>query len=410
MPEAFGQWGVGGVHPDQPMSGLSGGQKTRVLLAGITIHSAETVLLDEPSNHLDTDGRTILYDYIRTTKNTLVVVSHDRTLLNLLSRVAEVGRSGITVYGGNYDLYIEQKGIALDALDRDIRGREKALRKAKEAEREAIQRQQRLDVRGKKKQEKAGLPTISMNTFRNNAEKSTARMKDVHAEKTGSIERQLDQLRKELPDKDKMRFGFGDPALHRGKVLVSISGVNFVFGGRRLWSQPPDLEIVSGQRLAIRGANGSGKTTLIRMVLGDLQPSEGSIAKAGFASVYIDQDYSLIGDRLTVAEQARAFNNSGLREHEIKSRLARFLFGPDHWEKPCGVLSGGEKMRLCLCCLTIGAQSPDMIVLDEPTNNLDIQNIEILTAAINEYRGTLVVVSHDECFLQEAGVSLDHFL
>lgn len=422
--EAFNFWGIGGMALSQQMERLSGGQKTKVLLAGIMIHDAATVLLDEPSNHLDTSGRELLYQYIQSTKNTLVVVSHDRTLLNFPGKVAELSRRGIAVYGGNYDLYVEQKGIASKALSQDIRSQEKALRKARETEREALQRQQKLDARGKRRQEKAGLPTISMNTFRNNAEKSTARMKDVHAEKTGSIEEQLDLLRKELPDKDKMRLDLDDSKLHTGKVLVTMNDVNFDYGSGLLWRQPVNLSILSGQRLAIKGANGSGKTTLIRMILGELPPSMGTINRSNLNAIYIDQDYSLIGNysgignhsdgqspnMLTVAAQAQAFNTGGLREHEIKNRLTRFLFGPGHWEKPCSALSGGEKMRLCLCCLTIAAQSPDMIVLDEPTNNLDIQNIEILTAAINEYRGTLVVVSHDQWFLKEVGVRLNHFL
>jgi ATPase subunit of ABC transporter with duplicated ATPase domains len=120
--------------------------------------------------------------------------------------------------------------------------------------------------------------------------------------------------------------------------------------------------------------------------------------------VYIDQDYSLIANGLKVYEQAQRFNSSALQEHEIKIRLTRFLFTKDYWDKPCGDLSGGEKMRLMLCCLTISNQAPDIIVLDEPTNNLDIQNIEILTAAINEYEGTLIVVSHDEYFLEEINI------
>jgi ATPase subunit of ABC transporter with duplicated ATPase domains len=105
-----------------------------------------------------------------------------------------------------------------------------------------------------------------------------------------------------------------------------------------------------------------------------------------------------------VYEQAQKFNTSALQEHEIKIRLNRFLFIKDDWDKFCSSLSGGEKMRLILCCLTISNQSPDIIVLDEPTNNLDIPNIEILTAAINEYQGTLLVVSHDETFLEQAKI------
>jgi ATPase subunit of ABC transporter with duplicated ATPase domains len=106
-----------------------------------------------------------------------------------------------------------------------------------------------------------------------------------------------------------------------------------------------------------------------------------------------------------VYEQAQQFNTSALQEHEIKTRLSRFLFTKDDWDKPCIALSGGEKMRLMLCCLTISSESPDLIILDEPTNNLDIQNREILTAAINEYQGTLIIVSHDEYFLGQTNIN-----
>src|SRR5690606_7132176 len=116
---------------------------------------------------------------------------------------------------------------------------------------------------------------------------------------------------------------------------------------------------------------------------------------------YIDQDYSLIKGEFSVYDQAQEYNTNGLLEHEVKIRLNRFLFDQEQWTKPCHILSGGERMRLALCCLSIGYQSPDIIILDEPTNNLDIQNIEILTHAINGYQGTLLVVSHDEIFLNE---------
>ncbi|MEO5997777.1 MAG: hypothetical protein ABIN89_13630 [Chitinophagaceae bacterium] len=142
------------------MKTRSGGQKTSVFLAGIIINRPEIVLLDEPGNHLDTPNRSILYKDIKTTTNTLVVVSHDRTLLNLLGTVYELSKRGITVYGGNYDFYAEQKRVEGEALKQDVKSKEKAFRKAKETERESLERQQKLDVRGKKKLEKAGRPTF----------------------------------------------------------------------------------------------------------------------------------------------------------------------------------------------------------------------------------------------------------
>ncbi len=399
--EAFAHWQLDDLELSRKMETLSGGQKTKVFLAGLMIHRQPMVLLDEPSNHLDNAGRELLYDYIQSTTSTLVVVSHDRTLLNLLDTVFELSKKGITVYGGNYEFYAAQKIMEGAVMDRDLKSKEKALRKAKETERESMEREQKLDARGKKKQEKAGLPTISMNTLRNNAEKSTSKMKGVHAAKVGAILEELQQLREALPDLDKMKMYFGASSLHKGKVLVKATGINFHYGDTMLWKQGLDIELRSGERVVIKGGNGSGKTTLLKMILGEAQPATGTLDRSGIKAIYIDQDYSLIDNELSVYEQAQLFNAGGLQEHEVKIRLSRFLFTPAYWDKPCGTLSGGEKMRLMLCALTIGSQAPDLIVLDEPTNNLDIQNIEILTYAINAYQGTLLVVSHDEYFLKQ---------
>ncbi len=403
--EALSRWELDGFDLFHKMGNLSGGQKTKVFLAGIHIHKPQIVLLDEPSNHLDTQSRQMLYQYIQSTNNTLVVVSHDRTLLNLLNTVYELSKHGITTYGGNYDFYVEQKTIEAEAFNEELKGKEKALRKAKEIERESLERQQKLDARGKKKQEKAGVPTIALNTLRNNAEKSTSRMKDVHAEKVGGIAQGLNDLRKALPGKEKMKLGFDDSALHKGKILVTAEQINYSYTDTSPWKQALDLLITSGERIAIKGVNGSGKTTLIKIILGELQPAIGTIQHTdNIRSVYIDQDYSLIDNSRTIYEQAQQYNAENMQEHEVKSRLTHFLFTKGDWDKSCAALSGGEKMRLILCCLTLQNQSPDIIVLDEPTNNLDIQNIEILTTAINEYRGTLILISHDTYFLEQVNI------
>ena len=400
--EALNYWKLTNINLVQTMETLSGGQKTKVFLAGLSIHQPELILLDEPSNHLDTQGRQLLYDCIKATQSTLIVVSHDRKLLNLLNTVCELNKNEITVYGGNYDFYTEQKQMEKDALNHNIHGKEKALRKAKEKERETLQRQQKLDVRGKKKQEKSGVARIMMNTLRNKAENSTSKIKSAHTEKIGGISQELQNLRSALPDMDKMKFGLDDSGLHKGKTLFTATDMNFSYHSQPLWTNDLNFQITSGERIVLKGLNGSGKTTLIKIILGSLETK--TVYRADNKSVYIDQDYSLIDNNLKVYEQAQQFNTSALQEHEIKIRLTRFLFTKEDWNKPCSALSGGEKMRLMLCCLTINNQSPDIIVLDEPTNNLDIRNIEILTAAVNEYQGTLIVVSHDEHFLEQINV------
>ncbi|KFF03052.1 ABC-F family ATP-binding cassette domain-containing protein [Flavobacterium reichenbachii] len=408
--DAFAYWKLDEVSPEQVMETLSGGQKTKVFLAGIQIHQPEIILLDEPSNHLDSESRKLLYEYILNSKSTIVVVSHDRTLLNLLPVVCELNAKGITTYGGNYEFYVQQKQIESNALSQDLQNKEKELRKARETERQSVERQNKLDARGKKKQEKAGLPTIAMKTLKNKAEKSTSKLKGVHFEKIESISNSLSQLRSEIPDGDQIKLDLDDSALHKGRELITANAINFSYGPGNLWKIPIGFQINSGERIAVKGKNGKGKTTLIKMILGKLQPNSGFISLLNGTAIYIDQDYSLINDSLNIYEQAQQYNTKLLQEHEVKLRLNRFLFSREDWDKSCRSLSGGEKMRLILCCLTIGNQAPDLIILDEPTNNLDLQNIGILTSALKEYKGTLLVISHDDYFLNEINITQDIIL
>jgi ATPase subunit of ABC transporter with duplicated ATPase domains len=230
------------------------------------------------------------------------------------------------------------------------------------------------------------------------------------------ISSDLSSLRKQVPATSKMKMDLNSSSLHKSKVLVRAININFSFyiqpassiqhhASDPLWPQNLHFQITSESRVVIKGRNGSGKTTLIKLILGELEPTIGTIERAAFRSVYIDQDYSLIKNELTVFEQVQLYNNHALEEHEVKIRLNRFLFGNNDWDKRCASLSGGERMRLMLSCLMISNQMPDVIILDEPTNNLDLENIQILTAAIKEYQGSLIVISHDELFLKEIAVT-----
>jgi ATPase subunit of ABC transporter with duplicated ATPase domains len=215
---------------------------------------------------------------------------------------------------------------------------------------------------------------------------------------------EVEELRSKIIDVDEMKLVLSNTTLHNGKLLIDAHGISTNFGQRMVWKEPLTFEIRSGDRIALSGLNGSGKTTLIKLMLGVLHPTSGALKRAACNTVYVDQDYSLINGTQTIYGQASTFNDAAIEEHEIKRKLARFLFTKEDWNKRCSDLSGGERMRLMLCCLTINNQPPDLIILDEPTNNLDLDNLKILTSAIKGYRGTLVVVSHDEQFLEEINV------
>ncbi len=403
--DALSFWKINEPVLNRTLHDLSGGEKTKVLLAGIQIHDPDIILLDEPTNHLDSTSRELLYSFVKATDKTLIVISHDRVLLEMLSPMYELSKKGLNVYGGNYSFYKAQKSIEENALFQYVENRERALKAAKKIEREAIERKQRQNSRGKRKLEKENAPRIVRKTMRNKAEATTSNLKKTHSEKIDALSEELKQFREKMPELEKIKLDFKDSILHKGKMLATGKEINFSYGGKPLWSEPLYFRVASGDRVCIKGVNGSGKSTLLNIILGNLKPTEGELTRADFRWIYMDQDYSMIDPALTVYEQVQKFNLEKLEEHEIKIRLNRFLFDKEFWRKSCGSLSGGEKMRVSLCCLMVCECAPDMFVLDEPTNNLDLENIGILASAVNNYSGTVMVVSHDISFLEEIGIT-----
>ena len=415
---ALDLWGLGQFTLSYPMNLLSGGEKTRVFLTGMDIHHPSVVLMDEPTNHLDSSGRQRLYDWVEKYRSTLLVVSHDRTLLNLLPEICELEKHQINYYGGNYEFYKEQKTLMQEALQQRIEEKEKALRIARKVARETAERRDKQNVRGEKSNIRKGVPRIVLNALQGKSEKSTSKLTGVHQEKAEKLTNERNQLRGSLSPTAALKTDFNSSSLHTGKILVTAKEINFSYHSnsinndiqensiskQQLWQAPVSFQLKSGDRFRIEGANGSGKTTLLKLITGQLQPQEGTLTRTDFSYVYLNQEYSIIDDRNSILEQAYAFNSRNLPEHEIKIILNRYLFPASEWDKSCRKLSGGEKMRLAFCCLMISNNTPDMFILDEPTNNLDIQSIEIITATIKNYAGTVIAISHDNYFIQEIGV------
>ncbi len=400
------EWELRDAALDTPVAALSGGERTKVLLAGLSLHNPAIVLLDEPTNHLDRRARAKLYDYIGSTHATLVVVSHDITLLNLLHTTCELTAAGIRLYGGNYDFYREQKAIEEQALAERIEAEQTALRAARRQAQEVRERQERRSAQGKRNKSKTGLARIVVNARGAQAQNSAARLQDRHTAIIGDTRQRLAELREQQTRHGELKIDFDDAALHTGKRLIRAEGLNFAYGdGAPLWPQPLDLEIRSGDRVHIAGDNGSGKTTLVRMLLGELAPTAGRVERADFSAVHLDQEYRTLDSSQSVLETAERHNAHNLPDHELKVRLDRALFPHETWDKPCRALSGGERMRLSLCCMMLSERIPDLMVLDEPTNNLDIGSLAILTDTVRSYHGTLLVISHDEHFVREVGTA-----
>jgi ATPase subunit of ABC transporter with duplicated ATPase domains len=403
--QAFRLWELPPITLDQSFDQLSGGEKTKVFLAGITLFKPAIILLDEPTNHLDAASRAQLYEWITTTNLTILVVSHDRQLLQLCDPIWELTPEGIHAYGGNYDFYEEQKALETGAIQQRIAHDQKMLKEARKQQQIVLQRKQRDLAHAEKKGKTGGIPKILLNGRKQQGAVSLAKLQDVHIDKVNTIKSKLDESSAAEQITRQMKGHFNNADLHKGKIMVKATGVNFAYGDAApLWTTPLDFTITSGSRLAISGTNGSGKSTLIRLMMGQLLPREGELYLAQTNCLLLDQDYSLVDRQKTVLEQVHAFNEAHLEDHQLKTILVRFLFEKDSWDKPCTALSGGETLRLALCCMTLKNNAPDMIILDEPANNLDLNNIKMLTQIFHEYEGTLIVISHDATFLEEVGV------
>lgn len=402
---ALSFWNIDHLDLSQKMEMISGGEKTKVFLAGISIHSPEIIIFDEPSNHLDLNSRELLYDFIKKSKSTFFIVSHDIELLNLVNTTIELNNKTATLYGGNYSFY--QSKIQAETLNMHLQlaHKEKELKQARENARELAKKRQKQESRGKTQKQKAGIPRISMGRLKDNAEQSSAKIKTEQSEKVSITVNELKQLKEQIHDRQSLKIGISSSNLHKGKNLINANNINFTYESEKLWREPLSFQILSGDRVIIKGDNGSGKTTLVKIITKQLQVSEGYINIADFDYLYLDQEYAMINNDKTVYDQVENYNTRKLTEQELKDILHYHHLPYAAWNRPCHSLSGGEKMKLTLCCMAICNNLPDLLILDEPTNNVDIHSLEILTHAIQGFKGAVLVVSHDKHFVSKINVT-----
>lgn len=406
---ALADWSVRGKTLVSDFEHLSGGEKTKILLAGIGLHHSTNVLLDEPTNHLDIPSRQRLYQWVKDTKATLLVVSHDESLLNLMDSTMELSSQGLHIFGGNYDAFKVQQDMEAQALQQQIDAGWASLKAMKRKAQVVRERQEQRTAQGSRNGGKGGQARILLNAKGSEAQTTAARLNGKQQDKLNEAWQHIQGLKARQQPSMPLRVDLEKSQLHNGKCLIKAENVNYAYGNRQsLWTKDIDMEIRSGERWWLRGENGSGKTTLLRLLLGMKQPSHGTLNHAEFTYNYIDQEYSEVTQPITVLELAMQYNRRLLPEHEVCLLLNRSLFPQESWKKICTTLSGGERMRLFLCCMMIANQQPDVFVLDEPSNNLDMQSKKILADTIKNYHGTVIIVSHDERFVNYIGI--DHQL
>ena len=360
-----------GLDADAPFAAASGGRKRQTLLARALVRQPDVLLLDEPTNHLDVDAIEWLESFLVDRGTTLVFVTHDRAFLQrVATRIVELDRGRLVDWGVDYATYLERKSAALAAEERDWAEFDRKLAKEEVWIRTGIQARR------------------TRNEGRVRALESLRRERGGRRERVGTVKLQAQE------------------AERSGRLVAEARGVSFARGSRAI-VRDLTTTITRGDRVGLVGPNGSGKTTLLRLLLGELAPDAGTIRLGtNIELAYFDQLREQLDPERSVfdsiADGAEFIDVAGARKH-VLGYLQDFLFSPDRARTPVRALSGGERNRLLLARLF--TRSFNLLVLDEPTNDLDIETLDLLEELLLEYGGTLIVVSHDRAFLDNVVTS-----
>ncbi len=399
---ALAEVGLADLPLDRRTADLSGGEQTRLRLAGLKLAAPDLLVLDEPTNHLDAEARAMIADVVADWPGGVVLVSHDRALLRRVDRIVELSSLGGRVHGGGWDLFIERRDAERAAAERDLEQAERAIGRVQRETQMAQERQARRDRTGKAARANNSDPKILLDAQAQRAEESGARGQRLAERKRQAVEANLAQARERVERVRQLALAMPSTGLPAGRVVLNLNdAVVTVEDDRRLLG-PLCLRLTGPERVAVVGPNGAGKTTLLKLIAGLIEPSSGSVERPVRAAL-LDQQAAMLQADESLVEGWLRLNPQGT-PNAARAALARFLFRNVQADRRVGELSGGERLRAALACVMTGAQPPQLLVLDEPTNHLDIDAVEAVEAALSAYDGALVVVSHDADFIQNLRV------
>ncbi|MBD3641160.1 MAG: ATP-binding cassette domain-containing protein [Marinobacter sp.] len=355
-----------GIDPDRRLNTLSGGWQRRVLLARALVAEPDILLLDEPTNHLDVPAIAWLEEALSQFRGAMLFVSHDRAFIRrMATRIVELDRGKLVSFAATYDRYLELKEKALEEEERQNALFDKRLKQEEAWIRQGIKARR----------------TRNMGRVR-----ALKAMREEHRQR-------------------RVRGGTASFAVEEadrsGKLVVEARGAGFAYPDGSQVIRDMELTVLRGDKIGLVGENGTGKTTLVRLLLGDLKPTEGSIRLGTNLEVaYFDQlrgELDLERNALDNLSEGREFIEINGQSKHVLGYLQEFLFTPERARSPVRVFSGGERARLLLAKLF--SKPANILVLDEPTNDLDVETLELLEEQLSEFKGTVIVISHDREFL-----------
>lgn len=385
------------------LSFLSGGQRTRAALAALVFAEPDLILLDEPTNNLDAEGRAAVAELLAGWRGAAIIVSHDRGLLEQVDAIVELTTLGARSYGGGWSFYRERKALELQAAERDRDVAERQVREVARKAQEARERQAQRDAGGRRKGAKGDMPKIVMGGLKRRAEETAGGL-DALAEKMASAaNEQARAARERIEVLTPFAVKLAPSNLPAGKTVLRASGLTGGYDEAAPTIRNFDLEIIGPERVAVTGPNGVGKTTLIKLLTGQLAPFAGSVQLGGPMAL-LDQQVGLLDRGESILTNFRRLNPES-SEHDCRSLLAAFGFRADAALQRVGTLSGGEMLRAGLAAAVGGKTPPMLLVLDEPTNHLDVEAVEKIEAGLRAFDGAILVISHDRTFLENIGVT-----
>ena len=400
--EALSDVGLFGLDLSRETASLSGGEQTRLRLAALLLDPPDLLLLDEPTNHLDREGRDRIADVLARWPGGVVTVSHDRSLLRRMDRIVELSGLGAAVYGGGYDFYAERKAAERAGAERDLDVAERAAGRIAREGQKAVEKKARRDRAGRAFALKKSEPKILLGAMAERAENSGARENRLAERRAEAAEADLATARERVERVRALDIPMPPTGLAMGRTVLELEAAVWDAPDARRIVGPVSLKLTGPERMAITGANGAGKSTLLKLMAGRLTPTSGRVARPVDAAL-LDQDATLLRPDETLVEAYRRINPEAT-PNDAHAALARFLFRNTAALRSAGTLSGGERLRAALACVTGGAKPAQLLILDEPTNHLDLESIAAVEAALRGYDGALIVVSHDPDFLDAVGI------
>jgi ATPase subunit of ABC transporter with duplicated ATPase domains len=393
--------GLPAIALDRTIATLSGGERTRIGIARLLLEAPDLLLLDEPTNNLDVAGRAAVHLLIQNWRGGVLVASHDRELLEMMDRIVELTPVGVRIVGGGWSAFAQMRD---DAQARAASERERAevqLRNARAEVQRRREAKERRDSAGRAFAARGTEPKILLGARAERAENSGGRGQRLAEGIIAEATEKAEQARARIDVLTPLTVAVPPTGLGAGTELLALEEVTTTVGDRTFG--PWTLNITGPERIAIIGPNGTGKTTLLKLAMGLIAPSRGTVHRADGHAAMLDQHVTLLDPDQSILANVRRSNPS-LDARTAHAACARFAFRNVDALQPVGTLSGGERLRAGLACVLAGERPPRLLLLDEPTNHLDIHSIEILEQALRAFDGALLVVSHDATFLEAIGI------